>query len=394
MQMFRFAVAGAFFVALLGGTVAADQAPLKIGLTGIYSGSEQHEGRLEDAAVNAYIALHGDTVAGRKVIVVRRDEQGPNPDISKRVAQDLVVQEHVDVLAGGYYTPNALAIGAVSTQAKVPYFLIGGATPGITTQMPYAARFGFTGPQEAAPLAKWALKNKISAIYAICVDNSTGIDTAAAFEKTFTAGGGKILGEVRIPISTIDFTAYIQRIKDAAPQAVFASFVATTGAGASFLRTAKTAGFEKAGIKILSTMDLVTETSLPSTGDDAIGVISAGNYSAAHNSPENARFLAAVRAQKPQTDPDMLAVGAYDVIDAIYKLVDAQHGNIDAEKTGQLFRTLRLQSPRGEVSFDPETRDIIQTIYIRRTEKRGGVLGNVELEAYPRVNASHLDDGK
>jgi branched-chain amino acid transport system substrate-binding protein len=371
---------------------SADSPPLKIGMTSVYSGTQTQVGQGADAAVAAYLALHGDTVSGRKVIVVRRDEQGPTPEVSKRIAQELVLQEHVDFLIGGLYSPNALAIGDVSTQAKVPFFITAASAPGITTKMPYAARLGFTGPQQAVPMAKWARQNKIATAYVIAVDNTGGIEAAEAFERAFTGGGGKILGEVRVPSNTTDFSAYIQRVKDAGPQAVYAALINGTGHGGAFLRTFRSAGLDTAGVKMLTTMDMVTEANLPGLGDVTVGVISSGYYSAEHNSRTNARFRDAFRATKGVPDPDMLAVGVYDAMDAIYKLTEAQHGNIDPEKTAQLLKTLRLTSPRGDVSFDPETRDIVQTMYIRRTEKRRDKLVNIELASFPNINASHIDD--
>jgi branched-chain amino acid transport system substrate-binding protein len=378
--------------AVLLARASADGPPLKIGMTSVYSGTQTQVGQGADAAVAAYLALHGDTVAGRKVVVVRRDEQGPTPEISKRIAQELVLQEHVDFLIGGLYSPNALAIGDISTQAKVPFFITAATAPGITVKMPYAARLGFTGPQQAVPMAKWALQNKIATAYVIAVDNTGGIETAEAFEHAFTGGRGKVLGEVRIPSSTTDFSAYVQRIKDAAPQAVYAALINGTGKGGSFLRAFRAAGLDAAGIKILATMDMVTEGNLPGCGDFAVGVLSSGNYSAEHKGRVNARFLTAFHATKGVPDPDMLAVSAYDAMDAIYKLTEAQHGNLDPEKSAQLLKTLRLNSPRGDVAFDPETRDIVQTMYIRRTEKRGNKTANIELASYPNIDASHVDD--
>ncbi len=384
-------VALAFSLVLEG--ASADQPPLKIGLTSLYSGTETLVGQGADSAVAAYIALHGDTVAGRKVVVVRRDEQGPVPEVSKRNAQELVLQEHVDFLVGGMYSANALAMGDVSTQAKVPYLMTGPTSPGITVKLPYSARLGFTGPQQAVPLAKWALQNKIATAYVICVDNGGGIDAATAFEHAFSAGNGKILGEVRIPANTIDFSAYVQRIKDAAPQAVYAALINGTGHGASFMRAFRAAGLDTAGVKVLATMDMVSEEQLTGMGDTVTGVLSAGNYSAEHASRINDRFKAAFSATKGAPDPDFLAVSIYDAMDAIYKLTEAQHGTLDPDKSMQLLRSMRIASPRGEVSFDPETRDVVQTMYIRRTEKRHGKLVNVEIASYPNMNASHLDDG-
>ena len=374
----------------LASAASADQPPLRIGVIGLYSGSGVLTGQGQDAAIAAFMAEHGDTVAGRKVTIVRRDEQGPVPEISHRLAQELVLQDHVDFLVGGSFSATALAIGDVSTQAKVPFFITGASANDITAKLPYAARIGFTGSQELAPLARWALKNKIKTAFVLLVDNDGGIEASATFDRVFSANGGKVVGEVRVPSTNKDFSAYMERAKEAAPQAVVAVLLNGTGAGAALVRSFNQSGMAKTGTKLLSTMDLVTEHNLPALGDDADGIISAGNYSAAHPSRENAQFLKDYYAAKGPSDPDMLAVIAYDAVAAIYKLVDAQHGNVDPDATMQQVKTLHLQSPRGPIAFDHDTRDIVQTIYIRRVEDRGGKIVDTELAAYPAVDASRL----
>ena len=334
----------------------------------MYSGAGTLTGQGQDAAIAAFIAQHGDTVAGRKVTIVKRDEQGPVPEISHRLAQELVLQDHVDFLVGGSFSSTALAMGDVSTQAKIPLFITGASANDITAKLPYGSRIGFTGSQETAPLARWALKNNIKTTFVMLVDNDGGIEAATTFERVYTAGGGKIAGEVRVPSTNKDFSAYMQRAKEVAPQAVLSVLLNGTGAGPAFVKSFNGSGMAKTGTKLLSTMDLVTEHNLPALGDDALGIISAGNYSAVHNSRENARFLDAYHAAKGPSDPDMLAVSAYDSVAAIYKLVELQQGNLDPDKSLQLIKTLRLQSPRGEIAFDPDTRDIIQTMFIRRVE--------------------------
>lgn len=377
-------------VLLIVNAASAEQPPIQVGVIGLYSGAGVLTGQGQDAAIAAFFAQHGDSVGGRKVTIIRRDEQGPAPEISRRLAQELVLQDHVDFLVGGSFSSTALAMGQVSTLAKVPLLIEGASANDITANMPYGARIGFTGSQESVSLARWALKNNIKTVFVMLVDNDGGIEATAAFDRLFTAGGGKVVGEVRVPSTNSDFAAYMERAKELAPQAVFAVLLNGTGAGAAFVKSFDESGLPKGGTKLLSTMDLVTEHNLPALGDAALGIISAGNYSAAHASRENADFLDAYHAAKGPSDPDMLAVSAYDSLAAIYKLVAAQHGNVDPDKTMQLLKTLRLSSPRGEIAFDPQTRDIIQTMYIRRTEMRGSKIVNVELAAYPMVDASHL----
>jgi branched-chain amino acid transport system substrate-binding protein len=234
--------------------LAADQTPLKIGVIFSYTGNGATPwgGRSLDAVIAAFQKTYGDTIAGRKIAIVRRDDTGIAPDVAKRQAQELVVQESVDVLAGTTVTPNAIAVGDVSTQSKKPFFVFSAATAGIIAKNPYVSRWGHTNTQITVPLAKYAIKSGIKTAYALYQDYGPGIDAGKTFEETFTAGGGKMLGEVRVPITNVDYSAYVQRVRDAHPQALFV-FLNPAGGSAEFLRACKDAGFAKAGIKILAT---------------------------------------------------------------------------------------------------------------------------------------------
>ncbi|HEY5349747.1 MAG TPA: ABC transporter substrate-binding protein [Candidatus Lustribacter sp.] len=379
------------FSALAAGAVAllitraagADAPPLKIGLVATLSGNFTQAGKTGDAAIAAFFKEHGDTVAGRKVVVIKRDDGGNAPDTAKRLAQELIVSEHVDFLMGLVFSPNAKAVGDVSTSAKKPTFITNAAANGILEPNPYMARFSYTEGQLTTPLAQWALKNNIKSVYTIVLDYATGIDAAAGFKSVFTGGGGRVLGEVRVPMNAQDYAPYVQRIKDARPQAIFAFLSVSAG---PFLKAWDAAGGRTSGIKLLATGDLTNETMLPSYGDAALGVITSMNYAASHDSPLNKQLTRDMHAADPSLDgPDFASVATYDVMQAIYKVVAAQKGNVDPDKTMQLVRGMKLESPRGPIMIDPQTRDIVQNIYIRRVDKVGGRYQNTEIATYPMV---------
>ena len=377
-------------IALQAATASAQQQPLKVGIIFSYSGAGATAwgGRSLDAVVSAFQKTYGDTVAGRKIVFVRRDDTGIAPDVAKRMAQELVVQENVDALAGMTLTPNAIAVGDVSTQSKKPLFVFSAATAGIIAKNPYASRWGHTNTQITVPLAKWAIKSGIKTAYALYQDYGPGIDAGKTFEDTFTAGGGKMLGEVRVPVSNVDFSAYVQRVKDAHPEAVFV-FLNPAAGSAEFLRACQTAGFAKAGIKILATGEIVEENNLPTIGDAALGVVSGFEYSVVHDSKVNHQFVRAFYAADTSGDqPDFGDVAAWDALTAIYRAADAQKGNLDPDRTLELVKGMKFESPRGPIQIDPQTREITQDVYIRRVERRNGVLANYEIAVYPMVNAS------
>jgi len=367
-----------------GGARAADEAPVKVGIIFSYTGATASAGRTFDAAVNLWMKQHGDTVAGHKIVLIRRDDTGIAPDTAKRLAQELIVQDQVDLLAGLAFTPNAIAVAAVSTQAHKPLFIVNSATSGIIAKAPYAVRFGFTTAQTTTPFAQWAAKSGMKTAYTMYQDYGPGIDAGAAFAQAFTAAGGKILGEVRVPLNNADFTAYVQRVKDAKPDVMYV-FLNAGGAAQALLRACKDAGFERAGIKVLAAGDLVAENNLPGVGDIADGLITSLDYSAVHDSRLNREFVRGFQALEPTLLPDFNAVAAYDVMNAIYRVVAAQNGKIDPDRTMELVRGMKFESPRGPIAIDPETRDIVQNVYIRKTQRRDGKLVDVEFVTIPMV---------
>ena len=367
---------------------AADQQPLKIGVIFTFSGGGPPIGKALDAAIAAYQSLHGDTVAGRKIVFVRRDDGGVAPELSKRLATELIVNEKVDALYGFMFSPNAIAAGSVSTEAKKPVFITNAATSGILAPNPYMARFSFTEAQVAAPLGQWAAKQGIKTVYGVFLDYNSGHEAMDAFAKAFSAGGGTIVGTVAVPLSNMNYAAYIQRVKDAHPNAVFA-FVGPQAGGLPFMKAYQDAGCAAAGIKLLATNDLVLDENLPAFGDGIIGAITSANYSSAAETPVNKAFVKAYATAYGSAQlPDFSAVAAYDALDAIYQAVRAQHGNFDPDKTMSLIKGMKLNSPRGPITIDAQTRDIVQNIYIQRTEKRGNAYVNVPIDTIPMVKAS------
>ena len=374
------------------GIAAAAQAapPLRIGLLMPVTGPFADYGKQIERGVKLWLAAHGDTVAGRRVeLVLRDDAPGTSGEVSKRVAQELVVNDKVDILAGFGLTPEALAVAPLATQAKVPMVVMNAATSIITERSPYIARVSMTLPQVSAPIAAWAAKNGVRMVYTVVADYGPGHDAEAQFRKTFTAAGGTIVGDVRVPISTVDFSAYLQRVKDEKPDAVF--LFLPPGAGTiAFMKDFASRGLAKAGIRIIATGDLTDEDVIDAYGDSVLGVITAFHYSEAHDSPENRAYVAAYYKAYPKNRPNFMSVAGYDGMHLIAAAVEKTGGSADAQKFVDAAKGMSWVSPRGTVTIDPATRDIVQTVYIRKAEKVDGKVQNVEFDRYPDVK----DPGK
>jgi branched-chain amino acid transport system substrate-binding protein len=364
-------------------TATADLPPLKIGFLGTFSGPYADEAAPANAAIAAFFKEHGDTIGGRKVELVRKDDGGLSPENSRRLAQELIVNDKVDLLAGLTLSPNAAAVGPISTQAKKPTLIINAGGYGILEPNPYFARFSFTTGQVTYPLADWAAKQKIKNAYVVVLDFGPGIDAANTFRTAFTAKGGTIDGEVHVPLGVTDMSAYVQRVRDAKPQAVFLFLTVT---GRQFLKAWQSAGGAKSGIKLLATGDLTLEKFFPDEGDSALGVYTAMNYSPTLDVPMNKKLTHDMHAIDPNVEyPDFYTVAIYDVLQAAYNVAAAQPGGIDPDKTMTLLRGMKLDSARGPIQIDPQTRDLIQPIYIRRVDKVNGQLQNTTIATYPAV---------
>lgn len=361
------------------------QDALRIGLIATYSGPYADYGRQFDAGIALYLKEHGGKIAGRPVEIVKKDTAGPAPDAAKRIAQELVVRDKVNVLTGLDFSPNAYAVGAIATQAKVPTIVMNAASSAITTSSPYIARLSFTVQQVTDPMARYMLKQGVKEAYTVVADYASGQDAETAFKKAFTAGGGKVVGEVRTPMNNPDFSAYVQRIKDSKPQAVFFFFPSGVMPPA-FLKVWKERGMEEAGIKLYATGEATDDSFLEATGDVALGLVTSHHYSYAHPSAKNQKFVKDFEAQFGTTmRPNYFAVTAYDAMAAIDLALGKTRGDATGDKLMAALKGLAFESPRGPVEIDSATRDIVQTVYIRKTQKAGGKLVNAEFDKFDRV---------
>lgn len=363
------------------GAFAAD--PIKIGMVLPMSGPFAAYGKQIEHGVRLYLATQGDTFGGRKVeLIIKDDSPGTAGDVSKRLAQELVVKDKVDILAGFGLTPSAFAVAPVATEAKKPMVVMNAATSAITTKSNFLVRASMTLPQNTAPIASWAAKNGIRNVFTLVADFGPGQDAEAQFKKTFTAAGGKIVGEVRVPVANPDYGPFLQKIKDTKPDAVF--LFLPPGAGTiAFMKGYTERGLAASGIKLIATGDLPDEEIIDAIGDAALGLITSFHYSEAHKSPENAAYVAAYAKAYPKDRPNFMSVGGYDGMHLIAEVLNKTGGDASAEKFIEAAKGMKWISPRGPVSIDPATRDIVQTIYIRKVEKVGGKLQNVEFDQVP-----------
>jgi branched-chain amino acid transport system substrate-binding protein len=363
---------------------------IKIGVIAPFSGPFASSGAEIEAGMRAYLKQHGETLENRKVELLIRDTTGPAPEVAKRLAQELVVRDKADLLVGFGLTPEALAVAPVATEAKKPMIVMNAATSIITTKSPYIVRVSFTVGQVTAPLATWATKNGISSVFTLVSDYAPGIDAEAQFKKTFEAAGGKIVDSLRVPLQNPDFSPYVQRIKDAAPQAAFV-FVPAGEQGTAFMKTFDERGLRQAGIQLLATGDVTEDYQLGAMGKAALGVVTTHHYSAAHPGAENEAFLKAfAEVTGGKMRANFMAVAGYDGMALIFETVRRLKGKLDPDQVVETLKGLELMSPRGPIRIDPQTRDIVQTIYVRRVEERDGQLYNVEFDQFPEV----VDPGK
>ena len=375
-------VAGALALTLAAAVQA--QEPLRIGVVAPFSGVAADYGKQMEAGIKTYLKMHGDSVAGRKIQILIRDTTGPNPEIAKRLAQELVTRDKVDFLAGFGFTPEALAVAPVATESKTPMVVMNAASSVVTTRSPYIVRFSMSLPQVSAPMATWAARNGIKSVYILVADYAPGIDSEAAFTTAFTAAGGKVVDSVRVPLRNPEFAPFVQRIKDAKPEAVFI-FVPAGEQSVAFMKAFEERGLAQAGIKVIATGDLTDDNVLGSMGDAVANVITSHHYSANHDSPENKAFVKAFKEVSGFARPNFMGVGGYDGMAAIVEVTKKLGGKIDGDKAMEAFKGLRLASPRGPISIDPATRDIVQTVYIRRVQKVGGEYQNVEFDKFADV---------
>ena len=367
-------------LALSLGTAWAQDNTFKIGLLLPLTGPFASTGKQLENAARLYIAQNGDTVAGKKVQLIIKDDTGV-PDVSKRLAQELVVNDKVQVLAGFGLTPLAMASAPIATQSKTPMVVMAAATSSITEASPYIVRTSFTVPQVVTILADWAIKNDVRKVVTLVTDYAPGVDSETWFNQRFVAQGGVVVEALRVPLRSPDFAPFLQKVRDAKPDALF-TFV-PAGVGTALMKQFSERGLDKAGIRVIAEGS-VTDDILEAMGDVAVGIVTAHHYSAAHNSALNKRFVEAYGKANNGLRPNFMAVGAYDGMRVIYEAAKATQG-AGGEALLQAMKGQSFESPRGPVLIDPQTRDVVHNIYVRKVEKTGGQLWNTEVQTFTAV---------
>lgn len=371
--------------ALASGAARAEDV-FKIGLIVPMTGGQASTGKQIDNAIKLYMQQNGDTVAGKKIQVILKDDAAL-PDNTKRLAQELIVNDKVNVIAGFGVTPAAFAAAPLATQGKIPEVVMAAGTSIITEKSPYIVRTSFTLPQSSTIIGDWAVKNGIKKVATLTSDYAPGNDALASFKERFTAGGGEIVEEVKVPLQNPDFAPFLQRMKDAKPDAMFVFVPA--GQGGNFMKQYAERGLDKAGIKVIGPGDVTDDDLLNDMGDAVLGAVTAHIYSAAHPSAKNKEFVAAYK-KAYNSRPGFMAVGGYDGIHLIYEALKKSGGKSDGDSLLAAMKGMAWESPRGPISIDPETRDIVQNVYIRKVEKVDGELYNVEFQTFEAVK----DPGK
>lgn len=371
----------------LGGALMLATAPamaqetVKVGLILPMTGPFASTGRQIEAAAKLYIAEKGATVAGKKIELIVKDDTG-TPDVTRRIAQELLVNDKVSFLAGFGLTPLAFAVAPLATQSKTPMIVMAAATSSITEQSPFILRTSFTLPQVTIGIADWAAKNGIKKAMTLVSDYGPGIDAEKAFKDRLTAAGGEVTGEVRIPLRNPDFAPFLQRVSDTKPDALFV-FV-PSGVGSQFMKQFVERGLDKSGVRLIATGDVTDDDIVDSMGDVALGTITSHHYSAAHDSAENKAFVAAF-TKAANVRPNFMAVGGWDGMHLIYEALKKTNGATDGTALVEAMKGMKWVSPRGPISIDAKTRDIVQNVYVRKIEKVDGKLYNVEFSTFEAV---------
>jgi branched-chain amino acid transport system substrate-binding protein len=373
--------------ALLASYAGAQEAKFKIGLILPMTGQQATTGRQIEAAARLYMAQNGDTVAGRKIELIVKDDTSI-PDVTKRLAQELVVNDKVNVLAGFGITPSALATAPIATQSKTPQVVMAAATSSITLASPYIVRTSFTLPQASVALADWAPKNGIKKVVTLVSDYGPGLDAEKFFSERLLFNGGQVTESLRVPMRNPDFAPFLQKVRDLKPDALFV-FV-PSGAGAAVMKQFLERGMDKAGIKLIGTGDVTDDDQLNDMGDGALGVVTSHHYSTAHPSALNKKFVEAFTKANKGLRPNFMAVGGYDGMRVIYEALRATKGKGDGDALLAAMKGQIFESPRGPMFIDAQTRDVVQNIYLRKVEKQNGELYNVEFDVIKDVK----DPGK
>jgi branched-chain amino acid transport system substrate-binding protein len=365
-----------------GGGGAFAQETVKIGFILPMTGQQQSTGKQISAAARLFMQQNGDTVAGKKIELIIKDD-GAVPDNSKRLAQELIVNDKVTFLAGFGVTPAALAVAPLATEAKVPEVVTAAGTSIITEKSPYIVRTSFTLAQSTVPMADWAAKNGIKKVVSMVSDYAPGIDAENSFKEEFTKNGGQVIETIRFPLANPDFAPFLQRAGDDKPDAIFV-FV-PSGQGGIFVKQFLERGLDKAGIKIIGPGDVTDDDLLNGMGDQVVGTVTAHFYSADHDSPTNKAFVDAFEKANNGMRPNFMAVSGYDGMHLMYEALKKTGGKTDGDDLIAAMKGMKWESPRGPIMIDPDTRDVVDNIYIRKVEKKNGQLYNVEFATFESV---------
>ncbi len=384
MRISTTAMSGVAALLLASAAPASAQDTLKIGLVMTLSGQFADAGIQMQNGVKTYIQEHGETVGGKKIELIVKDSGGMAPDVAKRLTQELVVRDKVDVIAGFVLTPNALAAGDVSAEAKKFMVVMNAATSIVTTKSPYMVRSSVTLPQVAETFGTWAAtKGGIKKSYTMVTDYGPGHDFEAGFQRAFKEAGGEITGSVRFPVANPDFSAFVQRAKDLNPESIMV-FVPGGAQPAALGKAISERGIDLNKIKVLGSGETTSEQALKSMGDASLGMITAWHYEYTDKAPKNVAFVKLFN-EMHKRNPDFFSVGGYDGMHVIYEAVKKAGGKTDGDSLIAAAKGLKWDSPRGPMSIDPETRDVMQTIYIRKVEKVNGEPQNVAFDKVENV---------
>jgi branched-chain amino acid transport system substrate-binding protein len=391
MRKFTTSLVTGLALAILAAAPPAKAETVKIGLILPYSGAFGRLGQTMDEAVKLWAKENGESAGPHKIEIIRRDTGGPSPEVAKRLAQELIQRDGVKMLTGFVFTPEPIAVAPLVTEVKMPLVIMNAATSMITTTSPYITRLSLTLPQTTEILGRWAAtKGNVKRVITSVSDYGPGIDAEGAFLNGFKENGGTVVGSVRFPLMNPDFVPFLQRILDQKPEGVYA-FIPGGTQPVAYVKAFNEVGLAKAGIKLMPSAEAVDEADLQNLGDLAVGLITATHYTSARKSAVNDKFVAAWHATYGKdNDPDFFAVGAWDSMALIYDVVKKLDGKIDGDKAMAFIKTWKHESPRGPISIDPVTRDIVQNIYITKTERVNGRLANVPMETYEAVK----DPGK
>jgi branched-chain amino acid transport system substrate-binding protein len=369
-------------VLALPATQSCAQSIVKVGIVMPMTGGFAAAGRQVLAGISLFMHQNGDSVAGKRIQLIVKDDAS-SPDLSKRMAQELIITDQVSVMGVGL-TPNALAIAPLSREARIPTVLMISGTSSVTEASPYMVRTSFTLGQQSGIIAEWAVKNGSKRAVVVHSDFAPGAEAARVFVDRFANGGGQILEIIKVPVVNPDFAPFLQRARDLGPDTLFV-FVPANGQAGTFARQFVERGLDKAGIKLIGTGDLTDDQDLAGMGDAMLGTVTAGFYSAVHPSAPNRAFIEAFKQANPTFRPNLLAVSGYDGMHLIYSALEKSHGSTDGDVLISAMKGMAWESPRGPMSIDPETREVVHNVYIRRVERINGELYNTELVTFESV---------